>query len=125
MARTLVLDTKKQEIRLTECKCLNDFYRELDAQPFDIVTRPIDGKLFDIFVDDCGLYRENPVVSAIDSEGNPMLVGNLVIANHDKKGNTTSLSDDDIKKIRKSIYWAKKKDGKTNLVIMFRAREKV
>lgn len=125
MARTLVLDTKKQEIRLAECKCLNDFYRELDAQPFDIVTRPIDGKLFDIFVDDNGLYREDPVVSAVDSEGNPMLVGNLIFMNHNEAGDTTGLSNDDIFKIVRSLRRLYKRDGTHLLVVMFNAREKV
>lgn len=101
-ADLLVLDVSKDEFRKVECATLDDFYRELDASMFDIARRKIGGKTFDIFVDDIGLFRDKPVVSAIDGNMQPMLVGNLIFANHDEEGNTTSLSNEDVARILSS-----------------------
>lgn len=98
MAKVLVLDVHEDEFRLTECMELDDFYRELGdgVTVFDIARRKVGEKYYDIFVDDEGLLKDSPVVSAVDGEGQPMLVGNLIFASHDNQGNTTSLSDDDV-----------------------------
>lgn len=108
MARVLVLDVEKNEVRVAECNGIDDFYRELNAEPFDIATRRIDGRAFDIFVDDMGLLRDPEfiTVSAVNGEGEPMLVGNLVFANHDSEGNTTDLDDADIEHIKNNIMIA-------------------
>lgn len=123
MARTIVIDAEKKEVRIADCTKLDDFYREIGHTPFDIVTRPIGGKLYDIFVDDEGLFRENPIVSAVDSAGNSQLVGNLIIANHDARGNTTSLTNDDIRRIKKNIRWARRDgDSERYLVLVLSAQ---
>jgi hypothetical protein len=103
MATVLVLDVNADKLRVAECIELEDFYRELDADMFDIAQRNIGGKAYDIFVDDIGLFRENPVVSAITKDLEPMLVGNLIFANHDVEGNTTSLTDEDMARILGNI----------------------
>lgn len=96
----IILDPKKG-IRFGECKCLDDFYKEIGCDTIDIAHRSIGGKKFDIFVDDEGLLRENcgERVSAVkleeDGKLTPQLVGTLVFANHDAAGNTTDLSLDD------------------------------
>lgn len=81
---------------------LQDFYDHLECDCFDIAYRKVgtENRCFDIFVDDIGLFREKPIVSAIGSDFQPQLVGNLVFANHDMEGNTTSLSDEEIKYIK-------------------------
>lgn len=99
MARVLVLNVQNNEFHTAECSELSDFYRELGCDIFDIARRVVGDKAYDIFVDDMGLWKENPVVSAIDKNCNPMLVGNLIFANHDEQGNTTSLTDEDMARI--------------------------
>ena len=116
MARVLVLDVEHDELREAQCHNIDDFYRELNAEPFDIARRFIGGKPYDIFVDDMGLLREpdNIVVSAVDSNGSPMLVGNLIFTNHDGQGNTVSLTDEDMSHITGCIgmaYTQAKPDG--------------
>lgn len=69
----------------------------------DIVSRNIGGKYFDIICDDDGLARETHHCSAVDREGNPMLVGSILVANHDEAGETRSLTDEDIELIQKSV----------------------
>ena len=82
-----------------ECKKLEDYYKHLGCDCFDITSRKIGNKAFDIFCDDIGLFKDKPIVSAVDKALRPALVGNLIFANHDNMGNTTSLSDEDIELI--------------------------
>jgi len=109
-ARLLVFDviggTGFSEI---ECSKLDDYYKALKCDCFDVAYRKVggeDGKYFDIFVDDIGLFVDNPIPSAFSSDSGVMLVGNLIFANHDSHGNTTSLSDEDIMLIRNSTSTA-------------------
>lgn len=107
-ARLLVLDVIGDKgLYESEFECLNDYYKHLKCDCFDIATRRIGNKYFDVFVDDCGLFKDNPIPSVLDREQLPdvipMLVGNCIFANHDIEGNTTSLTDDDISVIKNEI----------------------
>lgn len=96
MANVLTLKPADNCFILADCKSLDDFYEQLGCECFDITQRLIGGKCFDVFCDDIGFYRDDPVISAVDSNGLPLLVGNLIFANHDQEGNTVSLSDEDV-----------------------------
>lgn len=100
-ARVLVLDViGGKGFYEAECECLNDYYEHLKCETFDVATRKVGNKYFDIFVDDIGLFAENPIPSVVDTALMPMLVGNCIFANHDSEGNTTSLTDDEIEAIK-------------------------
>ena len=62
----------------------------------DIANREIGGCRVDIICDDNGLFAEEPIVTAMDYLGRPMLVGNLFICSHDDEGNESSLSQHEI-----------------------------
>ncbi len=79
---------------------LDAIYDILKCDTFDIATRKIGDRYYDIFCDDEGLFNENPIISAIEEGLNPMLVGNLMIANHDGAGETTALTAEDIQIIK-------------------------
>lgn len=98
MARLLLFDGS--EFREVECDGLDDYYRYLECDCFDIANRSVRGVRYDIFVDDIGLFAEDPKITACDPEGRRMLVGNLIFANHDSEGNTTSLTDEDVERIK-------------------------
>ena len=104
----LILDPKTG-IRLSYCKGLDDFYREIGCDTIDITSRRICGKSFDIIVDDEGLLKEGAEtkVSALvqqDGQLAPQLVGTLIFTNHDAAGNTTDLSLDDTFLISSRIH---------------------
>ena len=82
---------------------LDGYYKLLDCQTIDIVRRKIGGKYYDIVCDDEGLFKETVMVSAVDKDNKAMLVGKLLICNHDKHGNEASLTQDDILNIEASI----------------------
>lgn len=85
---------------------LDNYYRLLDCDCIDIVTRTVDGREFDIICDDEALLKDSPVPSAIGKHGQAVLFGNLLIVHHDEEGNTVGLSDDDVKALTAatSIY---------------------
>ena len=82
-------------------KNLDGYYEMLDCTTIDIVSRKIGNKYYDIVCDDEGLFAENAIVSAFDEKGQPMLVGKLLICNHDGQGNEAGLTQEDIQNIEK------------------------
>lgn len=112
MARVLVFDViGKEGFYEIEANELDDFYKHLKCDCFDIAQRKVGDRVFDIFVDDVGLFVEKPIPSAISSEFKCMLVGNLIFANHDMQGNTTSLSDEDIEYIKDKMMFVFNETG--------------
>lgn len=108
MARVIVISTQKNgiydSVYETEINELEDFYNHIGCSCIDVARRKIADRWFDMWVDDEGLLKDDQIVTACDINGHPMLVGGLIIANHDRAGNTTSLSDDDIELIKDNIF---------------------
>lgn len=75
---------------------LEGYYSLLNCNTIDIVQKSVGGKEFDVIVDDEGLLKDNPVASAFNKEGEPILFGNILFCNHDGEGNEASLSEMDI-----------------------------
>lgn len=92
--RVMLLDVKKgtglEGISIPDK--LSAYYEKIGCSTIDIVVRWIGGRDFDIICDDEGLFDENPIVSALDDEFQPALVGNLIFAHHDAEGNMTGLN---------------------------------
>ena len=96
-------DKKAEKVEIDHS--LQAFYDTIHCfnDTIDIVRRKIGGKYFDVICDDDGLAREPHHCSAVDKEGEPMLVGSFLVANHDEAGETRSLTDEDIAVIQKSV----------------------
>lgn len=100
MARVLVLDViYGKGLYEAECSNLKDFYKELDCECFDITRRNVGGRIYDIYCDDIGTFRDDPIPSAFDRNRQPCMVGNLIFSKHDFAGDSVSLTDDDIQHI--------------------------
>lgn len=82
---------------------LDTYYEMLHCRCIDIANRRIGRKRYDIIVDDEGLLIDDPLISAIGCMGNPMLVGALLIVNHDEEGAMTSLTSNDLAYIARNI----------------------
>ena len=82
---------------------VSEYHRLLGCDLFDIATRYIEGHEFLFFVDDVGLLREDPRVTAIDEEGHPALVGNLVVVARDRDdpAEVRSLTDEELGVLRR------------------------
>lgn len=99
------VENKKTEV-LEALDTLDNWYKLLDCNTIDIVSRRIGNTkdYFKIICDEEGLYKNNPRIAAIDNFGHTMLVGNIFITGPvDRDGNLTSLSDADVRHIKKNI----------------------
>ncbi len=82
---------------------LNTYYTELNCDCIDIVTRFIGDEEFVITCDDEGLLKEPvPSITVFDTDGEPMIVGNVFICRRNGP-EMASLTDEDIKLLRKNI----------------------
>lgn len=82
---------------------LQEYYDLIGCDYIDIVTRKIGDTYFDIICDDEGLLKDNPRITAVDTEGNPMLVGNLIFSHTNEEGETVGITDEEIKMIRDNV----------------------
>lgn len=91
-----IFDAKTKEFRAEDISDdLETFYKIIDCDAIDIVTRYVNGVQFDIICDDEGLLKEKPIVTAVNISFQPMLVGTLIFAHNDGNGNLTDITDDD------------------------------
>ena len=74
-------------------KSLDSYYKALNCDCIDIVSRRIDGQLFDIICDDEALLKVNPRPSAMHTDGHVALCGNLFIVNNDCEGDVCSIRE--------------------------------
>ena len=104
MVKLLLLDVWKGQVKTIQIKEFEDYYKYLNCDCFDIVTRRI-GKQklpFDIFCDDEGLLKFH-IPTAYNSKNQTMLVGNLIFSKTDNEGETISLTPEEIKYIKSYI----------------------
>lgn len=97
--RMLLIDVYNREVKLVEASTLEDYYRLLNTDIVEMPDRRIGhlDKVYEIICDEEGKCKEAPKISAVDSNMEPMLVGNLLIAGSlDNSGNRIPLADEDI-----------------------------
>lgn len=116
--RAYLLDVEnktRKAVEIDDNRHLEEYYKYLNCSTVDITSRKIGGKWFDIIADDEGLYKENPIVSALTSDNEPALVGNLLFCNYDAEtGAEISLTEADIEYLEKHTGLAVKKDAEGN-----------
>ena len=105
----VLLDVKNQELKVVELNIdrkdssyLDEFYKLLECDLFDIAVRKFDGECLDIFVDDEGLFKEDKIPSVATFNGEEIvevIYNNVLIFSNDGMGNTISLTDEQIEKV--------------------------
>lgn len=95
---------------------LDSYYRLLDVDCIDIVTRQIGGKYFDIICDDEALLKADPEPTMIDGSCNVLLCGNLFICSH-KGAELASITKADVKRILGSIRAVLTRNGVKEFVV--------
>lgn len=106
--KALLLDVMEGKVETVDADGVEEFYKLLHCTTIDIVQRIIGDRWYDIVCDDNGTLVEDPRISAVDSKGQIMLVGNLLICGlADADGVLTSLSEEDIEYIQESIQKVK------------------
>lgn len=97
-----VIGNPKGDIRttikaVTIDKSLESYYKTLHCDLIEIPSYKFGGKTYDVICDEEGLLRQQPVISAIDKNGKPALVGSLFIVNTGVR----SLTEADIERLDK------------------------
>lgn len=77
-------------------KSLAGYYSLLRCDMIDMPERYIGKRVFTIICDDEGLLKAPAYVSAVGSDGSPMLVGPLFVVKFDGVDDVTSLSDEEL-----------------------------
>lgn len=101
---------------------LSEMYALCDCDCIDIASRFIGNSAYSIICDDEGLLKDPKSirVSGIDTDGNAMLVGNLVFVARDEEnpGELRSLSDEEIATLRRNTgtYRVRDMNGSYNTV---------
>lgn len=118
-----LIDVQNDKAEVVETTCqLEDYYNKLKCRTIDIVTRKVGGKYYDIVADDEGMFAEDVRISAINPEGENMLVGNLLVLNcpdkHDEEGNECGLEDEDVKRIAANVRRLGFRSGRTGYVLI-------
>lgn len=106
--RALNLKPLEQKLCIVYIDQLDDIYKAINARCFDIATRQIgteSDRIYDIYCDDVGLFKQDNYLSAYGNN-DCMIVGDILIAKHDKYGEMKDLTNDDVDYIAKQVhYW--------------------
>lgn len=102
-----ILVTAGQDVKEVNIDAsLDGIYECLGCDIIDIARRSIGGQPYCFVVDDMGLLRDDPIVTAYSRSREPMLVGNLLITNEKhtpEGGDLADLTDIDVKHIMKHV----------------------
>lgn len=117
MIDVVIIDTEAGSIfKQTIENSLSEFYKTIGCSCIDIAVRSFGGHVVDCIVDDEGLLKSGAVVSVIDTEGEPQLVGNVIFTGFDYAGNTISLTDEQANIILSMVGVAQYSDGKMRMI---------
>ena len=98
--KTILVDVNEQCMKPVDvADKLDEFYQLLNCDTIDITERNIGGQQFSVMCDDEGLLKDGARVSALNSGGEPALVGNLMFFHTDPNGNLVGLSEDECRHI--------------------------
>lgn len=86
-----------------ELKSHKDIAPLVGTDMWSTARRKFSGKMFNIYLDDIGLYSEHPVTTAVNTKYSERLVGNLLLTVMDGRGEDVSLTEDDFKLLENSI----------------------
>lgn len=100
----LLIDVINNDVRLVEANDLDDFYKLLNCRCIDIIHRKIGDIECSLIIDDEGLLKADPIVSAIDISGTPCLVGNILVASgRTVDGELTELTDEELQEVMLNV----------------------
>ena len=116
MTKMILFDTEMGKLKWVNTDGLDDYYRLLKCRTIDIPTRMVGATEYDIICDDEGLLKPEPVLSAVDSNFEPMLVGNLLFCHHDGEGNETDCTDVDMLNLQRHLKQGFTMQGPTTVV---------
>ena len=100
--KMLMINVENRKVEMVEANTLTDYYKLIGCRTIDIISRSIGNVRVEIVLDDEGCLVNAPKISAINSNGEPILFGNLLIASGKvtDDGELTELDQDEIEAIK-------------------------
>lgn len=84
MIDVYIIDAKTMEYKKARIENnLETFYKLINTDSVEIITRVINGKMTQIICDEEGKLKKHQYISAVSEEHNEVLVGNLIIKSTD------------------------------------------
>ena len=91
----LNMEVVEMEVSTTRNE-LQAIYEWIECSTIDIVQRKMNGRIYDFIVDDEGLLKDRPIMSAVHQDETPSLFGLTLITKHDEEGNNVGLNEEEI-----------------------------
>lgn len=123
--RAYYIDTKTDKCEVIDVEPkLDEYYRLIHCDCIDIVMREVQGRRYNIVLDDEGLLKPNRIsVTSVDTDlfGNQeRLAGSLLIFGVDEiEYDLRSLTDDEVEQIKRRITNARFADGSKHPVFCY------
>lgn len=100
--RGYLIDVIEGKMHSVDVFDLEDYQKFIHCQTIDIVSRTIGDREYEIICDDEGLSKRPALVSAVNNDGQPMLVGNLIVmGNSGGDEDMHEISFDEIQHLKK------------------------
>lgn len=120
MRLALIKDGRVEAVELPKEHTYLDIRDLLGIEtPIDCVSRKVNGKAFDLWIDDEGALKDDDEITAItlspSGHACELILGRILVANHDEEGNTTGLSDDEMALVEGAMMTLKKYAGKKTM----------
>ena len=113
------LDSKAQTVGFIDTPGgLDEWHKLTHSRVIDIAYRGINGKQYDIIIDDEGILSGGAIISAVSPDGEARLFGSLVVCNHDADGNEIGLTPEDMRNIHDRIATARSMDTGENIIVL-------
>lgn len=92
---------------------LDEYYKYCNCDLIDVSYNKINGVYVGIIIDDEGLLKDGYKISAFDSDGRGVLVGNLLVFSGkvDPDGRTIGLTEDECKRVLRNVFYCCDRDG--------------
>lgn len=94
MAKFVTFDGFDWELR--DFSNLHDKTDYICCEYIDIVSRWIGNHNYDIIIDDCGLLKDDNIITAFDPKTETGLAGKLIIGKTDKEGEWVDMDQEDL-----------------------------
>ena len=106
--KALLINPESSEAKVVDITNWKQILNHLECQVFDVCTRQIGAdpnRIYDIYVDDMGLFKDHPKVSAWGVHDHSTLVGTILVSLTDKHGDMKSLTQNDIDYILSNFHY--------------------
>ena len=106
--KALLINPELPEAKVVDITNWKQIQKHLECQVYGVYKRQIGAdprRIYDIYVDNLGLFKDHPKISAWGVHDCSSLVGIIMVSLTDNKGNMKSLTQDDIDYILSNFHY--------------------